>query len=141
MRDFLGKVKIDCAIGVCDPIEADCPRIFPFALNILQWPFEDPAAAPARVLSAVLASSLLSDVVAFAEPQRIADRYARPGFHTEVQDGRLWVFRDGSEELEAFKKDGELTKSVSRIGAGPDGMTIKAPDAATIDAYLSEGQH
>jgi len=44
---FLGKVKVDYAIGVCDPAELNCPRVFPFALNALQWPFEDPTAAPA----------------------------------------------------------------------------------------------
>jgi arsenate reductase (thioredoxin) len=48
VREFMGKVKVDYAIGVCDPAEVNCPRVFPFALQILQWPFEDPAAAPAE---------------------------------------------------------------------------------------------
>jgi arsenate reductase len=47
VREFMGKVKIDYAIGVCDPAEMNCPRLFPFALNVSQWPFEDPVAAPA----------------------------------------------------------------------------------------------
>lgn len=49
---------------------------------------------------------------------------------------RLWVFKQNSKELTTFKKDGELAKHVIRINAGPMGMTIKAPDAETIDGYL-----
>ena len=30
----------------------------------------------------------------------------KPGFHTEIRDGRLWVFREGSQALEDFKKQG-----------------------------------
>jgi hypothetical protein len=63
--------------------------------------------------------------------------FSKPGFYTEVKDGRLWVLRDGSKDLEDFKKDGELAKQVTRIGAGPNGMTIKSSDAEVIDAYLA----
>lgn len=31
-------------------------------------------------------------------------------------------------------------RDVSRIGTVPNGMTIEAPDAATIDAYLNTGK-
>ena len=64
-------------------------------------------------------------------------RYAKPGFYTEVKDGRLWVLREGSKELEAFKKQGELDHQVTRVGAGPEGMTIKSSDAKVIDEYLA----
>jgi arsenate reductase len=63
---FLGKVKVDDAIGVCDPAELNCPRVFPFALNVLQWPFEDPAAAPAE-----------SQLVAFRRVRDAIDRKVR----------------------------------------------------------------
>jgi hypothetical protein len=63
---------------------------------------------------------------------------AKRGFVTEVAEGRLWVFRAGAAELAAFRKDGELAKHVIRPAAGPLGMTIKGPDAETIDAYLTE---
>jgi hypothetical protein len=66
-----------------------------------------------------------------------ASKYDKAGFTTEVQDNRLWVFRTGSKEYAEFKKHGELTKMVTRIGAGPNGMTVRAGDAATIDAYLA----
>lgn len=61
----------------------------------------------------------------------------KPGFYTEVRDGRLWVFREGSKELEEFKKHGEPARQVTRIGGGPNGMTIKSSDAEVIDAYLA----
>ena len=59
-----------------------------------------------------------------------------PGFATFIVGGRLWVFRDGSTELGEFETAGDLEKHVTRINAGPKGVTIKAPDAATLDAYL-----
>jgi hypothetical protein len=61
----------------------------------------------------------------------------KPGFVTEVKDGRLWVFREGSKDLAEFRKHGELVKMVTRIGAGPNGMTIRAGDGKDIDDYLA----
>jgi hypothetical protein len=55
----------------------------------------------------------------------------KPGFHTEVKDGRLRVFREGSQDLEAFRKHGEPARQVTRIGGGPRGMP------AVIDAYMA----
>jgi arsenate reductase len=43
--DFLGKVRVRYAIIVCTRAQESCPRIQPFALNTLYWPFDDPAAA------------------------------------------------------------------------------------------------
>ncbi len=61
----------------------------------------------------------------------------KAGFVTAVKEGRLWVFKQGAKELEEFNKNGELAKMVTRVGAGPNNMTVRAPDAATIDAYLA----
>ena len=58
------------------------------------------------------------------------------GFVTEIEDGRLWVFKKDSKELEEFKKHGEPAKQFSNIGAGPNGMTVKSADQATLDEYL-----
>jgi hypothetical protein len=66
-----------------------------------------------------------------------AAAYAKPGFHTEMEDGRLWVFRENSEALEDFKRQGELAKHVIRPAAGPGGVTVKGPDAETITLYLA----
>ena len=62
---------------------------------------------------------------------------AKDGFATSVVDGRLWVFKSGSEGLAEFKAHGEPAKSVTRVGAGPNGMTIRSDDVSTIDAYLT----
>lgn len=79
-------------------------------------------------VAAILASAL--SATAFA------DQYDKAGFVTKVQDGRLWVFKEGSKDLADMQKDGLPEKSEMRIGAGPDGMTIKAPSDAVIQAYL-----
>ena len=62
---------------------------------------------------------------------------AKPGFATIIEDGRIWVFREGSDGLAEFEKSGEPAKCVTRPGAGPLGMTIKSVDAETIAAYLA----
>jgi hypothetical protein len=61
----------------------------------------------------------------------------KPGFVTHVVDGRLWVFHAGSKDLETFESGGELAKHVTRVGVGPAGMTIKAPDSETIVDYAT----
>ncbi|WP_305043223.1 hypothetical protein [Geoalkalibacter sp.] len=62
---------------------------------------------------------------------------SRPGFVTKVEEGRLWVLRDGSDELKQFVERGELAKFIVRPAAGPNGMTLRAPDAETADAYMA----
>ncbi len=62
---------------------------------------------------------------------------SRPGFVTRIEDGRLWVFKSGSDEFKKFTEHGELAKHIIRPGAGPNGMTVKSPDAETLDAYLT----
>lgn len=44
LSEFMGKASFRFAIIVCDRAAEACPRIFPFALQTLVWPFEDPAA-------------------------------------------------------------------------------------------------
>jgi len=43
LETIMGRVGIKYAIVVCEEAEAACPRIFPFAVQTLRWPFEDPA--------------------------------------------------------------------------------------------------
>jgi hypothetical protein len=66
------------------------------------------------------------------------DEYAAAarGFETVIEDGRIWVFRAGSPELETFRTSGEPAEQVIRPAAGPLGMTVKAPDTETLEAYL-----
>jgi len=79
-------------------------------------------------------------VTVMAPDAETIDQYltGKKGFATMIEDGRLWVFKEGSEELAAFKEAGDLAKRVTRVSAGPGGMTIMAPDAETIDAYLAD---
>ena len=63
--------------------------------------------------------------------------FAKPGFAAVVHGGRLWVFKDDSKELGEFTKHKDLKEMLTRVGAGPNNMTIRAPDGATLDAYLA----
>jgi hypothetical protein len=85
---------------------------------------------------AACGSARTASVVNTAPSASTASAYTKPGFVTEVRDGRLWVFRENSAELQEFKSQGELGKSVTRVGGGPNGMTIRAADAQTLDDYL-----
>lgn len=66
-----------------------------------------------------------------------AAEYAKDGFETFLEDGRLWVFATGAEELKQLLSAGELAKHVTFIAAGPGGITLKAPDRDTAVLYLS----
>jgi arsenate reductase len=44
LQAFLGKVPVRYAVVVCEKAQQLCPRFYPFALNNLYWPFDDPAA-------------------------------------------------------------------------------------------------
>ena len=39
----LGKTNVQTAIVVCAQAAESCPRLYPFAREILQWPFDDPS--------------------------------------------------------------------------------------------------
>jgi len=43
ISDYLGKLKVDYAVAVCDIGEEACPSLHPFTEKLLHWPFEDPA--------------------------------------------------------------------------------------------------
>ena len=62
---------------------------------------------------------------------------AKDRIATRVVDGRIWVFVADSKDWQEFLTTGEPAKSVTRIGAGPHGMTVKAPEGAVIDAWLA----
>ena len=84
--------------------------------------YDDPMAAPVEAASA----------------QRTeAAEYDKAGFSVYLEDGRLWVFHDGSEDLTQFLVVGEPAKHVTSIGTGPDGRTVKSPDTETRLAYLA----
>ena len=52
----------------------------------------------------------------------------KPGFVTEVEDGRLWVMKPGQKKSD---------KHITLVGKGPLGTTVKAPDRDTAVEYLA----
>ena len=89
-----------------------------------------------RKMAMALSLSVLVAGCATADSHKMSSPYDKPGFSTMVEDGRLWVFKSGSKELADFQKKGEPAKQVTRIAAGPNRMTLKSTDSATIDAYI-----
>lgn len=45
---YTGKDVFDYIVIVCKESEADCPSLYPLALNIFRWPMNDPAAVQAE---------------------------------------------------------------------------------------------
>jgi arsenate reductase (thioredoxin) len=45
LDDSFARGSITYAIIVCDQAEDGCPHLFPFALQTLHWPFDDPTQA------------------------------------------------------------------------------------------------
>lgn len=43
LHSFLGRTTVDTAIILSQPQEPDSPSIYPFAVRVLQWPFENPS--------------------------------------------------------------------------------------------------
>ena len=73
-----------------------------------------------------------------AASEIVLANFERPGYVVEEQDGRVWVFCDGSEEAAAFAAgSGAPEKHVTQIGALPGGLTVKAPDQNTLNGYLA----
>lgn len=72
-----------------------------------------------------------------AVEHRPSDRFAKRGFVTFVDDGRLWVFREGSEAAADYRRGHEPRRSITLIGRGPNGMAVRSVDRETIEAYLA----
>lgn len=85
----------------------------------------------------VVIAAALSLTAGVATAADASKQHNKDGFTTFVEDGRLWVFKNGSTELEDFKKHGEPAKMATKIGAGPAGMTVKSADIDTVEAYLA----
>jgi arsenate reductase (thioredoxin) len=61
---FFAKVSIAYAIIVCEQVEDDCPRLYPFALNTLYWPFDDPTEAEGSTAERLHAFRTVRDQIA-----------------------------------------------------------------------------
>jgi arsenate reductase len=63
LDDFFAKVSIAYAIIVCDQAEDGCPRLYPFALQTLHWPFEDPTQAEGSTAERLYAFRTVRDQI------------------------------------------------------------------------------
>lgn len=61
---FFANVSIAYAIIVCEQAEDDCPRLYPFALNTLYWPFKDPTQAEGSTQERLRIFSKVRDQIA-----------------------------------------------------------------------------
>jgi arsenate reductase len=43
VSDYLGRLRVEHAVMVCDAAAQECPALFPLAGEVHRWPFEDPA--------------------------------------------------------------------------------------------------
>jgi hypothetical protein len=84
---------------------------------------------------ALVVAGLLAATGALADT---AKKLAKPGFFTHVHDGRLWVLKEGDKDIALVSTNKEPKVVVTRIGAGPNRMTIKSNDGKVIDEYLSK---
>ena len=66
---------------------------------------------------------------------RDGGEFARPGFEVFPREGRLWVFKAGSQDVAVFHRLGEPAKFVTLIGAGPHGMTLRGPSRELLTSY------
>lgn len=60
---FFAKVSIAYAIIVCEQAEDDCPRLYPFALQTLYWPFDDPTQAEGSMAERLYAFRTVRDQI------------------------------------------------------------------------------
>ena len=69
------------------------------------------------------------------ESYKAAWTYGGDGFAVFLEDGRLWVLKEGSKGLQQFLSVGEPAKSVTLIGQGPNRMTLRSTDRETANAF------
>ncbi|MGH8493176.1 MAG: hypothetical protein ACRERR_08750 [Moraxellaceae bacterium] len=88
----------------------------------------------------ILIAALMAGTATIAQANSAtpAPQYDKPGYTAFTQDGRLWVFKADSKDLEEFQKSGEPVKQYTRIGEGPDGMTVKGASDEDLNAYLGK---
>jgi len=79
----------------------------------------------------ILALLILAVAVLAASPL-----FAQGLYYKEIaKDGRIYVFNDAAEAAR-FEKSGEMGKSVTRMGAGPNGETLVADSERAMQLYF-----
>ncbi len=82
-----------------------------------------PSSPPARLEAAVTEAAMTVE-----DDVPRATSHERAGFSAYDLEGRLWIFREGSDAELAFLEEGPPSAHVTRPGAGPGGLTLKAVD-------------
>jgi hypothetical protein len=85
---------------------------------------------PEKHITLIGAGPLGSTIKAIDRETAITYLASKPGFKVGVEDGRIWVYK--ADEEAAMPE-----KHVTLVGAGPQGMTIKATDRGTAIQYLA----
>lgn len=83
---------------------------------------------PSPASSASVDTQVVEAAMPLEDHASRAASHERPGFSTYDVDGRLWIFREDSQAEAAFLDDGPPAAHVTRPGAGPGGLTLKAVD-------------
>jgi arsenate reductase (thioredoxin) len=63
LRNFLGRKMVHCAIILSKRDEPYSPRLYPFSLNTLYWPFDNPDEGPVGELNRLNAFRLVRDLI------------------------------------------------------------------------------
>ena len=63
IRTFLGKTAFHTVIAVCPEADRQCPAFFPGALQLLSWPFEDPAAFEGTIVEQLKHFRIIRDQI------------------------------------------------------------------------------
>jgi hypothetical protein len=62
--------------------------------------------------------------------------YSRIGYSTVEKDGKLYVFPYGGDDYKSFQQTGTVPKAATAIKAGPNQMTVVAPNDGVLYNYL-----
>lgn len=88
-----------------------------------------------RLVKIVGMSAMMMTAAAFVGCQ--SGPYDKAGYTAIEKDNRIYIFVPNSGDYQQFKKTGELTKSVTEVGVGPEGKTVIAPEQYMIDRYVA----
>jgi hypothetical protein len=97
----------------------------------------------AALLVAAMAGGLQAGAgkSATKEAAQATQSYDKPGYVAFEQDGRLWVFPEGSEAATRYSGHEKPEKHVTRVSACIDRATIKSVEAQTLNDFIATNDH
>ena len=143
----LGAVRPNGAVAKCsaDKESFDKPGFVTFVEDSRLWVFEESSEGlrdylqegePAKHITMPGAGP--RGMTVKSSDRSIVDRYlaAKQGFVIRLEDGRVWVFRPGSEALQKFDATGDLAKRIILPAAGPNRMTLCGAENEVLHDYM-----